>query len=626
MKDFLLSFIFLSYIISILSLIPNWNLSNVGENLLSSSIHEYTLIHRISEDNVELKMTRKIIKENNNIYINNSIYMQYNSQTILNTNITFDYVQSFYVINNNFIVCPKGPYHPYNLNTEKYEIPNNFGKMKINDWDLKCFKLNDNFLLIFYLINGNKNFFYRNLYNNQDSGMFLSQNEELYDSKVNNKEYHQSKTGEYGMITLSKKENKLLLKGKAFYLEDQKKDQFDAGQTITLCSTYNYTQGYFSNDTNSFYYITYDNIYDFSSGYVTTYEINIDIDKLDWANVAVNNNKPPFEFIDEVEIEEINFMLYNRFVYYKIRNKNNNNEIYHGIIDIVQNKVVFNTNEEIINFIPYSNTAMLAITSTDAYKICIYKDNGESVEKCDNGYNLDLNGNTCGSITNCPDNKYMLIPNEICIDSCDKIYFIETEGKCGLCKDLYPEEKPYKLINGTECIVDFNETSMEIYNQNLKILRCKSNYKFINNTCVLNCHINCETCDEYSEDVNHQKCHSCEEGFYLEDEENCKDNCSERYGIVEKKCVKCNDDNCEVFVKNSCDCDKCKKGFSKNNENKCLSNNNSDYIIWVLIAIIAIILIVIIICLLKKCFCSKNFNSYYHDDISNELQEKELLE
>ena len=625
MKVFLLSLIFLSSIISILSLIPNWNISNIGENLLSSSTHEYTLILRISEENVELKMTRKITKESNKIYINNSIYMKYNSQKISNSNITFDYVQSFYFINNNFIVCPKGRYHPYNLNTEKYEIPNNFEE--ISDWDLKCFKLNDNFLLIFYLINGNKNFFYRNLYNKENSGMFLSQDEELYDSKVNNKEYHQDKEGEYGMITLLKKEKKLLLKGKAFYLEDNKKDQFDAGQTITLCSIKNYTQGYFSNDTNSFYYITYDNIYDFSSGYVITNEIKIDIDNLDWSKEAVNYNKSPFEFIDEVELEEINFMLYNRFVYYKIRNKNNNNEIYHGIVDIVQNKVVFNTNEEIINFIPYSNTAMLAITATNAYKICIYKDNGECVEKCDNGYNLDLNGNTCGSITNCPNNKYMLIPNEICIDSCDKIFYIETEGKCGLCKDLYPEEKPYKLINGTECLVDFNETSMEYYSQNLKILQCKSNYKFINNECVLNCNINCETCNEYSEDVNHQKCQSCKEGFYLEDEENCKENCSERYGISDKKCVKCNDDNCEFFVKNSCNCDKCKNGFSKNDENKCKPNNNdNDYLIWVLIAIIAIILIVIIICLVKKCFCSKNFNSYYHDDISNELQVKELIE
>ena len=74
MKVFSFSLLFLSSIISISTLIPNWNLSNIGENLLSSSTHEYTLIHRISEENVELKMTRKITKENNKIYINNSIY------------------------------------------------------------------------------------------------------------------------------------------------------------------------------------------------------------------------------------------------------------------------------------------------------------------------------------------------------------------------------------------------------------------------------------------------------------------------------------------------------------------------------------------------------------------------
>ena len=90
------------------------------------------------------------------------------------------------------------------------------------------------------------------------------------------------------MITLLKKQNELLLKGKAFYLENEKKDQFDAGQIIILCSNKNYIQGYFINDTNSFYYITYGNIYDFSSGYVITNEINIDIDNLNWVNVAVN--------------------------------------------------------------------------------------------------------------------------------------------------------------------------------------------------------------------------------------------------------------------------------------------------------------------------------------------------
>ena len=144
----------------------------------------------------------------------------------------------------------------------------------------------------------------------------------------------------------------------------------------------------------------------------------MNINSFNWANVN-NNDISPLEFIDDVEIEEMNFMLYNKFVYYKIKNKNKT-KMYHGVLDIVVNKVVFNTDEEIEIFIPYSSKAMLAITPTTAYKICIYKENNECVEECENGYNLDLNGNTCGSKSNCPDNQIMLIPNGICFDSYDK--------------------------------------------------------------------------------------------------------------------------------------------------------------------------------------------------------------
>ena len=50
--------------------------------------------------------------------------------------------------------------------------------------------------------------------------------------------------------------------------------------------------------------------------------------------------------------------------------------------------------------------------------------------------------------------------------------FYKKENKCGLCKDFNPENKSYKLVNGTDCI-DFDEGSMEYFNENLKLLKCK---------------------------------------------------------------------------------------------------------------------------------------------------------
>ena len=43
--------------------------------------------------------------------------------------------------------------------------------------------------------------------------------------------------------------------------------------------------------------------------------------------------------------------------------------MYHGVLDITLNKVIFNTNENIDIFIPYSSNSMLAITKEFAYRI-----------------------------------------------------------------------------------------------------------------------------------------------------------------------------------------------------------------------------------------------------------------
>ena len=53
-------------------------------------------------------------------------------------------------------------------------------------------------------------------------------------------------------------------------------------------------------------------------------------------------DESPFEFINEVEIQEINFIKTTKYVYYKIKDLVTE-EIYYGILDIGWNRVVFNT-------------------------------------------------------------------------------------------------------------------------------------------------------------------------------------------------------------------------------------------------------------------------------------------
>ena len=146
---------------------------------------------------------------------------------------------------------------------------------------------------------------------------------------------------------------------------------------------------------------------------------------------------------------------------------------YYGIFDIELNKIIFNTNEEITTFIPYSDSAMLAITKSTAYKICAYNDNNDCTYECaSSSYLLNVDGNTCGS--SCPNGKYLFSPSGVCINECDPNVYVLTGTTCQLCKDK-DSSTPYKLINGTDCLSEI-PNGAEYYNENLKLLKCKEGY------------------------------------------------------------------------------------------------------------------------------------------------------
>ena len=249
----------------------------------------------------------------------------------------------------------------------------------------------------------------------------------------------------------------------------------------TLIKEKKYSQAVFENSTNHFYYFTYNNVSDFSSGFSIKTVLFFDYYHSD--NVEVNNNyTSPFEFVDQVEIKEMKFLYYSKYVYYSIYS-NKTLKAYHGVLDITLNKIIFNTDEDIDTFIPYSSNSMLAITKETAYRICFIKDNnGDCIDECSNPYNiiLDINGNKCG--TECDSGKYLIIPEEVCSLECNNYIYVAIGNKCGLCRDLNITHK-YKLINGSECLSEIIDGS-EIYNDELFLLVCKRGYMFNGSICI----------------------------------------------------------------------------------------------------------------------------------------------
>ena len=147
-------------------------------------------------------------------------------------------------------------------------------------------------------------------------------------------------------------------------------------------------------------------VFDFISGY-SLEEIE---ENYEYKTITVyKNNQSPFEDFGKAKVHYLKFIRNTQLAYYKI--ETTEKVIYHGILDIKLNKILFNTNEKITDFRPLSNYSMLAITDDTAYEICPFTKGGKCIENCEEGETLviDYNkGNYCDKISNSDDFNFKL--------------------------------------------------------------------------------------------------------------------------------------------------------------------------------------------------------------------------
>ena len=558
-------------IFQVICVIPEWNLSKAGEDILGTSDN---VTYKITERNllgVNILMEKVITKNNQTGEITTENYVTMDNKK---KKVNFEQVESFYYLFKRYIICPKGSHHPYDFTNEVDFKPD--GVEVGENWDLNCYKeTNAGYLLVFYLMNGSKKNIYLSSFNTIDQnpywyGGISIDNIEIYDYLLK----YQQISGQdnvYQMMGLLKNENNIELRYLIATLKGGDENQF-----ITLSENHynriniagSYSQATFkhsSDDTEYFYYFTYNSISDLTTGYTpNSFGTKSDYSAISSIQIT-KNNYPHLEFFNDMEIEEMNFLLDNKFLYYKMKDKKDGTN-YYGIFDIVLNKIIFNTKEKINTFIPHTDGAMLAITNNTAYKICAYKNGNDCTDTCSNSqYLLDISGNTCGS--SCPEGKYLFKPSGVCIDKCDESLYVLEGNICQLCKDK-DESTPYKLINGTECLSKIPENAENAidYNEKLKLLECKEGYHREDNTCIENCYELCETCTELSKDASNQKCIKCITGFELDSNNNCQ--CPIGEEKVNKTCKNCTNE-CGSYKLNTCDCLSCSDG-------KYLSNNRCE--------------------------------------------------
>ena len=457
----------------IISIVPLWNFNSSTIDLLSGSqIYEYTIY---SDSTVDYTVNlEKIINKNNNGTISEKNILTINDGYSDETD--WEDIESIYEFSGSLYICPKGKNHLI-----KYLDSGLFYEYKplsldhVEDWELKCYKQTvKNYLFVAY----------------------LNKYEKLFAFKLSSEEWHENQINigngifdfkwtettnnyrEYPMRTLMLSGDKILLRAYIIILETSN-DLININHLMEkeIINTFTYSNAFFDSNNDYFYFITYDlNTDNFSSGYYTD-RTSFGYDEISSLSPIINNIDSPLQFLYNSTIQKITFVRNTQYVLYEIYN-NEKEKTYYGIIDIIANKVIFNTDQEITSFkrfksISDTTYSFLVITANSAYKICALADNNNCISSCSSGdIYIDSQGkNFCGN--KCP--VFILVPIGICVEECDlNIFHLVNNYECGFCKDVN-SSFPYKLLNSSGCL---NNIPYGTYLYNAKYNLLKRNISF----------------------------------------------------------------------------------------------------------------------------------------------------
>ena len=204
-------------------------------------------------------------------------------------------------------------------------------------------------MMLFYLMNGNKASYNADF--NEDNSKFNWEasksnegavGEELYDFQLKYGTYafnsEKNNFVEYQMNGLIKENNNLKLKCYKVKFESKydKRDGiqiYGEGSSVILTTSKKYNQAYINpgSTLNEFFFISYNDVSDFTCGYSTKGFYTDNYFYLNHVTFSTSSDSP-FDFVDEVEIKEMKIISNNRYVYYSILNKQTN-EKYYGLFD-----------------------------------------------------------------------------------------------------------------------------------------------------------------------------------------------------------------------------------------------------------------------------------------------------
>ena len=583
-------FIFAKIIIYIFCQLPVWDFKNSSIEILSSETYKY-IIYDETKDGFHLKLEKYLEKKNGEIIQKN--YIQKNNEN--KEEVGFEDINDFYIFENEVYICPKGNSYLYNYSSNIIERIEYNNKITGN-WELSCYYFKN----IIFLT-----------YSNSDDGNIYALH--LYDKKWELSNIHKGylnilwpnkpiDENIFHIYTLLNIDNTLNLGTIEITVTDHIQSNCINLKSLNMDLINNQSSTF--DEEKRLYLIIYNHY--FIQGVFSNNAISGENNNIEFIHKALFVDYP------HIHLLNANFIRNTKYIYYEIEY---NDIINHGIYDIYNNIIVFNTNETIKEFKPITKYSLLAITSSSAFEICINeKYKGKCIDKCPPGQKIKYDsqiGNYCEGNLECQ--NFIFKNDNNCIDECNKDLYVILDRECGLCKHLN-KSFPYKLLNESFCRDEKPENSYFI-NESLYLLN------YCNDFCE-SCkgESNCLSCKDNKILFEGNCLENCPSGFYKNGDKNCSkcnDNCQTCEGGSENgnnNCLSCSDDLFLIDVKGL---DKncvsvCPNNTRLNNETKkCISleqeeeekktkdkNNNMKWII--IIAIIALILIIIIIFVIKK--------------------------
>ena len=230
MEFFLIYVLLLYNLYFVLPFIPNWDLESQSINLFSSSStdnqYEYVLY-----DKYGYVLKKIITKENGKINSINHLTFSEGGYSITQT-VQFENIESTYYnqLGANRLVCPRGKFHPYDVESDSYIVPPSFDEE--DDWDLSCYKHDTGYFIIFYI-----NYGHYSIYFKKDNNIIEKTNavnSYLFAYKL--PEYQDlGHNHEYKLPLIREEEGNLLLQGYSLRMnsdENQINGNEKAGRTI----------------------------------------------------------------------------------------------------------------------------------------------------------------------------------------------------------------------------------------------------------------------------------------------------------------------------------------------------------------------------------------------------------